>query len=280
MNKNKNKHKKTVDGFGDEWERFDQSSLSNEEHKELFDRYFSIFPWDSLPKHPIGFDMGCGSGRWAKLLADRVDTLHCFDPSSALKIAKNNLKDKENCIFHSKGVGDELLPDNTQDFGISLGVLHHVPNTADGIKNCVDMLKPGAPFLVYLYYALDNRPMWFRILWNISNYIRGVICIMPHPIRYLLSQLIAVFVYLPLARVAALLEKIGFSNYSIDSFPLSAYRHLSFYTMRTDALDRFGTRLEQRFTKVEIQLMLESAGLEKIKFFDGMPYWLAVGFKR
>jgi hypothetical protein len=103
---------------------------------------------------------------------------------------------------------------------------------------------------------------------------------MPHPVRYILSQLIAVFIYLPLGRAAALLEKIGFSNQFIDSFPLSAYRHLSFYTMRTDALDRFGTRLEQRFTKLEIQSMLELAGLEKVKFLDGMPYWLAVGFKR
>jgi hypothetical protein len=34
----------TVDGFGDEWERFDQSLLDKNEHLELFNRYFSIFP--------------------------------------------------------------------------------------------------------------------------------------------------------------------------------------------------------------------------------------------
>ena len=36
--------------------------------------------------------------------------------------------------------------------------------------------------------------------------------------------------------------------------------------MRTDARDRFGTPLEQRFTKSEIKKMMEEAGLEKIKF--------------
>ena len=46
---NKNKDQKTVDGFGDEWERFDQSALNLTEHHELFDKYFSIFPWSSLP---------------------------------------------------------------------------------------------------------------------------------------------------------------------------------------------------------------------------------------
>jgi len=50
--------------------------------------------------------------------------------------------------------------------------------------------------------------------------------------------------------------------------------------MRTDALDRFGTRLEQRFTKKEIKFMLERAGLEKIVFSDTEPFWCVVGYKK
>jgi len=50
--------------------------------------------------------------------------------------------------------------------------------------------------------------------------------------------------------------------------------------MRTDALDRFGTRLEQRFTRAEITRMMRDAGLENIRFSDGFPYWCAVGFKK
>ena len=50
--------------------------------------------------------------------------------------------------------------------------------------------------------------------------------------------------------------------------------------MRTDALDRFGTALEQRFTRQQIQVMMEAAGLERIQFSDLMPFWCAVGFKK
>ena len=50
--------------------------------------------------------------------------------------------------------------------------------------------------------------------------------------------------------------------------------------MRTDALDRFGTRLEQRFTKQQIAQMMEAAGLDNIRFADAVPYWCAVGFRR
>lgn len=74
-----------------------------------------------------------------------------------------------------------------------------------------------------------------------------------------------------------MLEIIGFS---IDRFPLSFYRRRSFYTMRTDALDRFGTRLEQRFTAKEIRVMMEQAGLERIEFIGSMPYWCALGFRK
>ena len=49
--------------------------------------------------------------------------------------------------------------------------------------------------------------------------------------------------------------------------------------MRTDALDRFGTRLEQRFTKNEINKMMETAGLENITFSKN-TYWCAVGFRK
>ena len=37
-----NQDKNTVEGFGDEWSRFDQSDLPEDEQRLLFDEYFSI----------------------------------------------------------------------------------------------------------------------------------------------------------------------------------------------------------------------------------------------
>ena len=61
-------------------------------------------------------------------------------------------------------------------------------------------------------------------------------------------------------------------------FRLVAIGRLAF-TMRTDALDRFGTRLEQRFTKSEIKNMMELSGLKDVEFSNDSIYWLAVGYK-
>lgn len=269
---------KTVEGFGEEWSRFDQTELDETEASNLFEQYFAIFPWDSLPANAVGFDLGCGSGRWAKLAAKKVGKLHCIDASvEALKVARKNLSTAGNVEFHNASVESIPLADNSMDFGYSLGVLHHIPKTAEGIKSCVEKIKPSAPFLVYLYYAFDNRPIWFRLLWKISDIFRQFICLLPFAIKKVVTDLIALLVYLPLARLALLLEKF---NIEVDSFPLSIYRNQSFYTMRTDSLDRFGTRLEQRFTHLQITEMMESAGLENIKFSEDFPFWCAVGFKK
>lgn len=276
MNKN-NIDKTTVDSFGAEWSRFSQDRLGDAEYSEIFESYFGIFPWAALPANSEGFDMGCGSGRWAKMVAPRVGVLNCVDPSpDALAVAKRNLSDQPNTTFMNSGVSDCILPEGSQDFGYSLGVLHHIPDTAAAMKSCTRLLKSGAPFLVYLYFRFDNKPRWYSWLWRASNIVRIVIARCPEGLKNLLTDIIAVTVYFPLARAAWFGAKMGLR---IDNWPLSSYRNLSFYTMRTDSRDRFGTPLEQRFTRAEINDMMQNSGLERIIFSRNVPYWCAVGYK-
>jgi len=272
----KNFDPKTVASFGDEWSRFDQSGMSDKEAEKVFNEYFSIFPWERLPAAAEGFDMGCGSGRWARWVAPRVGRLHCVDPSQALEVARKHLARRDNVTFHRASVDEAPVGLNSQDFGYSLGVLHHVPDTAAAIHSCVALLKPGAPLLLYLYYAFDNRPWWFRALWRVSDTCRRVVCQLPAGLKHWVTDTIAAMVYWPVARLTSLLERLGFRVHGI---PLSYYRKHTFYTMRTDARDRFGTPLEQRFTRAQIAALMREAGLFDISFSDDAPYWCVVGFK-
>ena len=271
----KNVDDDVVRGFGEEWQRFDQRELSREELETLFESYFRIFPWDALPPGAEGFDAGCGSGRWASLVAPRVGMLHCIDASAdALSVARRNLSAFSNCEFHHTPVDAMPFAAGSLDFGYSLGVLHHIPDTAAGIEACVSKLKPGAPFLLYLYYAFDNKPRWYRMVWKMSEILRGTLSRSPRFIRHLGAEIAAATLYFPLARLALLLERAGLN---VESFPLSFYRRRSYYVMRTDALDRFGTKLEKRFTRAEMTSMMERAGPRDIKFSDTPPYWCAIG---
>ena len=161
--------------------------------------------------------------------------------------------------------------------GGALGVLHHVPDTARGVRDCTRKLRSGAPFLLYLYYAFDNRPAWFRNVWRMSDLLRRGVSTLPMPLRYATSQVLAGTVYWPLARTARALERAGLD---VSNLPLSSYRSRSFYVMRNDALDRFGTKLEQRFSRAQISAMMTDAGLADLRFSESMPFWCAVGIKR
>jgi len=268
----------TVAGFGDEWQRFTQAKLDTAEKNLIFNGYFNIFPWGLLPDDGgVGVDVGCGSGRWATVVASQVAFLHCVDASSAaLDVAESNLSAFSNVKTHCASVDELPFRDGSLDFAYSLGVLHHVPDPSGAIRSIAKKLKSGAPFLVYLYYAFDSRPFWYRWLWKATELGRYCISRLPGSLRYFTSQVIAFCIYWPLARMAKVLENAG---HLPASWPLSFYRDKSFYVIRTDALDRFGTRLEKRFTKGEIEAMLRSAGFENIKFSDMPPYWCAVGIK-
>jgi SAM-dependent methyltransferase len=274
---NENIDPKTVASFGDEWARFDQTAAPESELQGYFDSYFRVFPWGDLPTNAEGFDMGCGSGRWARFVAPRVGTLHCVEPSAqALAVAQRNLAAIPNIRFHHASVDTAPLTPASQDFGYSLGVLHHIPDTQAALQRCVHYLKPGAPFLLYLYYRFDNRPAWFRVLWALSDVVRRAIHRLPSSAKHLATDSIALLVYWPLARLSLLGERLGLRTSSV---PLYAYRHASLYTMRTDSRDRFGTPLEQRFTRQEITQMMQQAGLQNVTFSEAEPYWCAVGIK-
>lgn len=266
----------TVAGFGEEWSAFTQEALSPAEHRKMFAEYFEMFPLHAL-EQAEGFDLGCGSGRWAALVAPHVAKLHCIDPANkALEVSRRRLCGMANVEFHLAGAHDMPLRDESQDFGYSLGVLHHIPDTELALRRCVAKLRCGAPFLVYLYYRFDNRPGWYRALWQASEFGRNLISRLPFGAKRAAAEIIAASVYFPLARAARLAEKSGAN---VSGWPLNHYRNYGYYTMRTDALDRFGTRLEQRFSRPEIEAMMHRSGLENIQFRDAPPYWIAIGWK-
>jgi ubiquinone/menaquinone biosynthesis C-methylase UbiE len=267
-------------GFGREWSTFRQDSdhLSQQQRQAIFDDYFRIFPWHLLPASGgVGLDVGCGAGRWSVLVAPRVQHLHLLDPSAeALNVARDNLRGMNNVSYHLNIVAAIPLPSKSLDFAFSLGVLHHVPDTEAAIAAIADKLKPNAPFLLYLYYALDNRPLWYRLLWRVTDLARFIVSRLPHPLRLAISQIVAALIYWSLARVARFVSRRG---RSASALPLSYYADKSFYVMRTDAYDRLCTRLEKRFRRSEIERMLTRAGFKDIAFSSTQPFWCAVGIK-
>jgi len=268
--------KPTARAFDDKWGARYAATANPDRARRAFEAFFSQFPFDEL-REAEGFDLGCGQGRFAVHVAPRVGRLHAIDPSpNGLAVARRAAAGLPNVEFHLAGVDEMPLADGSQDFGYSLGVLHHIPDTEGALARCVAKLKPGAPFLLYLYYDFENRPFWFRAVWRSSDFGRRVIARLPFPARRFACDAIAATIYWPLSRFARLVERAGGNP---ERVPLGSYRDARLGNMRVAALDRFGTRLEQRFSRAAIEAMMRRCGLCDIGFRDGEPYWVAIGRK-
>ena len=142
-----------VRSFGNEWTKFDQSKLSSKELKKVFNDYFDIFPWKKINKNSVGFDMGCGSGRWAKLVAYKVGFLNCVEPSMAIKVAKKNLKQFKNIKFINSKIEHSKLKIKSQDFGYCLGVSSSFKKYSKKFKFLYISFKKKRPFFsLYLLF--------------------------------------------------------------------------------------------------------------------------------
>ena len=49
--------------------------------------------------------------------------------------------------------------------------------------------------------------------------------------------------------------------------------------MLNDSLDRFGTRLEKRYSRAQMLELLRGAGLHDVRVSDRPPYWHGLGLR-
>ncbi len=265
----------TIRSFGEEWGKF--NAFDPAEIERVGDEYFDIVPPSLLGPGVLALDLGCGSGRWSRYLSRRVGRVEAIDPSEAVFHATGTHGDLPNVRWTQAGVDNIPFADGTFDLAICLGVLHHVPDTAGAVRKAAATLRPGGHLLLYLYYALDGRGPLYRALFALSDLFRRMVYRLPGPVKRAVCDLIAVLVYLPLRTLARAARALSGKEGWWRKLPLSYYHDKSFTVLRNDALDRFGTPLEQRFTREQVRRMMADAGLVDIVFSNAAPFWHALG---
>jgi SAM-dependent methyltransferase len=248
--------------FGAEW--VEHGDLLPE-HAQEFDDYFDLIDLDALGDKRVA-DLGCGSGRWATFLAPKCREIVLADFSEAIFVARRNLAEAGNAIFVMADVLDLPFGDGAFDLSYCLGVLHHLP--VDALDATRRLAPLGPELLVYLYYALDNRPAYYRALLGAVTQVRRRLArVRSSRARSALSFAIAATVYAPLAFVGS----VG-GERARRYVPLAdTYAGKSLKRLQQDAYDRFFTRIEQRFSRTDIRTLEDTFGT--IQISDGLPYW-------
>ena len=249
--------------FGEEWKLY---SDILPEHQKEFNEYFDVVDAECYEGKMI-CDLGCGIGRWAHFLQDSAKDLVLIDFSEAIFVARRNLTHSKNSIFIMADIQRLPMQPNFCDFMYCLGVLHHLPSPA--LKETRLLSKYAPNILVYLYYALDNRPFYFRFLLVVVSVIRRTVSrIRTKWLRSVLTEVLLWFFYIPLIAVGHILSFLHLGKF----VPLyEGYKNKGLTRLRQDVYDRFFTRIEQRVTRKQITELADT--YSKVVISDGLPYW-------
>ena len=230
--------------FGEEWKLYDHIL---DDHKQEILQYFDIVDLEALRSSTV-CDLGCGNGRWSYFLKDSCKEIILVDFSDAIFVARKNLESANNCLFFMCDLKTLPFSDNFVDLLFCLGVLHHLPTSClDEVRN---LKRLAQIILICLYYSLDNRPIYFRIILKLVTFVRLFISrIRSLVFRKCFSLFGTFFIYVPLIYLAMLLKPLKISIY-IPHY--NANHDKSIKRIQQDAYDRFFTSIEQRVSRKEI----------------------------
>jgi SAM-dependent methyltransferase len=250
--------------FSEEWTRFSEI-LPN--HASTFRRYFDLVDLETLRDKRV-CDLGCGSGRWSYFVKDACRELVLVDFSDGIFAARQNLRDAGNCLFFMGDITSLPFADDFADFLFCLGVLHYLPTPA---LTELRRLERAAPEQLYcIYYALDNRPVFFRVLLRFVTALRLAVSRVRAPaVRKLFSRSVVALVYLPLLTAGRVLDRVGLARH----VPLyEGYReNRSMAVLEQNAYNRFFNRIEQRVSRRDVEALRDT--FREVIVSENMPYW-------
>jgi SAM-dependent methyltransferase len=179
-------------------------------------------------------------------------------------------------VFHRLSVNSLPFAAGSLDLAYSLGVLRHVPDTRAAIASIARVLKPDAPFLVYLYYAFDHRPWWFRMLWRMSNLL-SVAFPGSRMVRKVSAPRLSRRRFIGRWRVAPGCWTTLAACRAHGRWPTIAT------APSTSCAPMHWTALARGWKSVlpgaRSRACMQDAGFERITFSSTEPFWCALGFK-
>ncbi len=145
--------------FSDKWRRFKNYGHEASHQEFLFGWYCKKLGMNSVEELKSFYrtkssilEVGPGSGFNTKFMAENcTGPVFALDVSDAAFTTFGNTRHLPNCNVVQADLMQAPFADNTFDFIIADGVLHHTPNTRDAVRALYAKVKPGGQFFFYVY---------------------------------------------------------------------------------------------------------------------------------
>lgn len=259
----------TVSDFDKQWTTF-QRQKGFYADEDLFFSYFKdLLSKDDL-RDKIVAEIGCGNGRFIKIISHYVRKIVGFEPSGAVEVAKKYCNNCSNVSFYKKDVYN-IEEQNEFDSVFCLGVLHHLPRPSQALEKMATMLKPNG--LVYIWvYGKENNGLYlaiFKPLMRITSRF-------PHHLLNIVSFCLAIILRLYIIIVHILI----FFPWPMKAYVLNVLKKLDFFSLKLVIYDQLNPKIGNYYSKEEICNLVKSAGFKNIETYHRHGYSWSIKARR
>lgn len=123
-------------------DRYDEEFLAP--HREMYDRLAweavtSLYAEHSDPLNIV--DVGCGTGRWSRLLVDAGHSVIGIEPCAEMAAATSSL-DPSRFSLQTCGVDDAAVESGWADLVVCMGSVQYATKPAESIRRAAGWLRP------------------------------------------------------------------------------------------------------------------------------------------
>lgn len=142
-----------VNSFSFEWNVHNHTQLDtfrgDQSSERILEEKTGLTPADVRGK--LVLDAGIGAGRFADVLARWGATVVGVDLSYAVEAANVTFGEQPQVLVCQADIGNLPFRPGTFDFIVSIGVLHHTPDTRRYFDCLPRLLKPGGEIAIWVY---------------------------------------------------------------------------------------------------------------------------------
>lgn len=240
--------KKTQGTFGRQWKAWGRSEriygFTDEEAKEWFLTDLTAKDINaSYFKGKTVLEVGCGHGRFVKILNDLCDEYVALDLGPSVELAREITQGRPKVHIIQANAMFPPLKEESFDYVWSHGVLHHTPSTKEAFR-AVSKLpkKQTGRFYIWVYHKGG-------VIWEYGNrFVRSITTRMPAALLRLISYSTVPLLYL----IPAYNKKVNPGNMTWSECALSTH-------------DWLAPKYQWHHSPEEVKSWFEEEGYKKIE---------------
>lgn len=251
----------TVSDFDKQWTSFQEQKGFYADEEIFFDYLKGLLDKDDLKDKIVG-EVGCGNGRFIKIMSAYAQEVSGFEPSGAVEVAKKYCQACTNAIFYKQSIYDVDVK-NKFDMIFCLGVLHHLPDPQRALAKMSAMLKPGGLLYIWVYGRENNK-----VYLTIFKPLMKLTSRLPHWLLNILSFCLAIILKIYIAIVSI----FKFLPWPMKKYVLNILKKLDFSLLKLVIYDQLNPKIANYYSQKEIYDLVEAAGFKNISTYHRYGY--------